>query len=147
MMQLIGQQQAQLQQSHQALNEQAQVIEQAKQHTDNLVGSVADKQLNQLMEKVPLEKRGQLLCLEMDDHYLNIHTNKGTHMALMRFKDALALLEGCDGLQTHRSWWVAKNAIVGIEKEGRKTLLRLSNDVLAPVSRTYQPQVNQLKLS
>ncbi|MGB0833396.1 MAG: LytTR family DNA-binding domain-containing protein [Psychrobium sp.] len=147
MMQLIGQQQAQLQQSQQALNEQAQVIEQSKQHTDNLVENLADKQLNQLMEKVPLEKRGQLLCLEMDDHYLNIHTDKGTHMALMRFKDALALLKDCDGLQTHRSWWVATDAIVGVEKEGRKTLLRLSNDVLAPVSRTYQPQVNQLKLS
>lgn len=143
MAQLINQQKAQLQQSQHELAEQAQAAEQAKQHTDELTS----KQLTQLMEKVPLEKRGQLLCLEMDDHYLNIHTDKGKHMALMRFKDALALLEDYDGLQTHRSWWVATNAIIGVEKDGRKTLLRLSNDVLAPVSRTFQAKVNQLHLN
>ena len=143
MAQLISQQQAQLQQSQHELAEQAQAAEQAKQQTNELTG----KHLSQLMEKVPQDKRGQLLCLEMDDHYLNIHTDKGTHMTLMRFKDALALLDDYEGLQTHRSWWVATNAIVGVEKDGRKTLLRLSNDVLAPVSRTFQAKVNQLHLN
>jgi len=143
MAQLISQQQAQLQQSQHELAKKAQAAEQAKQQTNEFTS----KQLTQLMEKVPLEKRGQLLCLEMDDHYLNIHTDKGTHMTLMRFKDALALLDDYEGLQTHRSWWVATDAIVGVEKDGRKTLLRLSNDLLAPVSRTFQAKVNQLHLN
>jgi DNA-binding LytR/AlgR family response regulator len=55
----------------------------------------------------------------------------------MRFADALGELEGMDGARTHRSWWVARGAVVVAERgEGRATLT-LVGGVKAPVSRAY----------
>ena len=101
-----------------------------------------DNKINTLMAKVPFEKRGKLLCLEMDDHYLNIQTDKGNHLVLMRFKDALMHTEDYPGMQTHRSWWVALDAIENEHRDGRKNLLKLTNGTLVPVSKTY---VNNVK--
>lgn len=100
--------------------------------------------VKQFMEQIPLAMRSDLVCLQMDDHYLNVYTEKGKCMILMRFKDALAMLEDYPGLQTHRSWWVAEKAIKDTRKEGRKLILLLNNDVEVPVSNTYLPAVKGL---
>ena len=104
-------------------------------------------QNDQLMLKLPVDKRGQLYCLEMADHYVKVYTDKGHHMLLMRFKDALELLENHQGLQTHRSWWVATNAVQHVQRDGRKINLHLINDIKVPVSRTYQKQVKDAGLN
>ena len=104
---------------------------------------VVNEKLEQFITLLPLEKRGELLCLEMSDHYLKVYTDKGHHMLLMRFKDALNQLEDVDGLQTHRSWWVACNAIESMKKENRKILLVLSNGNEVPVSRTFADSVKK----
>ena len=104
--------------------------------------TLAEKQLNEFLKLLPIEKQGRLICLEMDDHYLKVHTSNGQHMLLMRFKDALGLLSSYPGLQTHRSWWVAEEAISRIEKQGRKHIVHLSNQLQVPVSKTFE---NQLK--
>lgn len=119
-----------LHKQNQALSETNQALEQNE-----------DASLNQILNELPLEKRGQLLALETQDHYLNVHTDKGQHLILMRLKDALALLQNHSGLQVHRSWWVAESAIKGNRKVGRKPVLTLLNGLEAPVSRTYLEQV------
>ncbi len=101
------------------------------------VQQVDTQQLDKFMEQLPVEKRGKLLCLEMSDHYIKVYTDKGHHLVLMRFKDALSALSKFPGLQTHRSWWIAKDAVVTHKKDGRKILLVLSNKLEVPVSRTY----------
>ncbi|PCJ49589.1 MAG: hypothetical protein COA74_05385 [Gammaproteobacteria bacterium] len=93
------------------------------------------------MQKIPKIIRGELLCLEMDDHYIKVHTDKGQHLLLMRMKDAIKELEGHKGLQTHRSWWVSEKAINGSIKEGRKVTLNLKKNIIVPVSRTYLPEL------
>lgn len=130
MQQLIKEQQLQLVHSQMIIEAQSLDI-QATHH----------QQLEELMNKLPLEKRGQLICLEMDDHYLKVYTDKGHHLILMRFKDARALLENVDGFQTHRSWWVSRNAIVAVERSARKRILVLTNHLRIPVSRTYEKQL------
>lgn len=55
----------------------------------------------------------------------------------MRLSDAIGELEGIEGAQTHRSWWVAKDAVTKTSRgEGRGTLT-LKDGTEAPVSRTY----------
>lgn len=78
-----------------------------------------------------------LLAVESDDHYLRLHTSKGRELILMRLSDAIAELEGIEGARTHRSWWVARAAVVSAERaEGRATLT-LADGVQVPVSRSY----------
>lgn len=95
------------------------------------------KPVEAFMRLIPTEKRGRLLCLEMADHYVNVYTDKGNHMVLMRFKDALLALQDYKGMQTHRSWWVACDAIQKVGKEQRKRFLVLTNGINVPVSKTY----------
>lgn len=90
------------------------------------------------LDRLPAKLRGaELFAVEAEDHYLRLHTSRGQDLILMRLSDAVAELEGIEGAQTHRSWWVAKAAVeVARRGDGRATL-RLKGDVEAPVSRAY----------
>ncbi|WP_343789753.1 LytTR family DNA-binding domain-containing protein [Brevundimonas kwangchunensis] len=90
------------------------------------------------LDRLPPKLRGGAIrAVESEDHYLRIHTDRGSDLILMRFSDALAELEGLEGAQTHRSWWVAKGAVRDVARgEGRATLT-LDGGIEAPVSRRY----------
>jgi hypothetical protein len=82
--------------------------------------------------------RGRLLCLEMQDHYLKIHHSGGSEMLLCRMEDAVREL-GSLGQRVHRSWWVAADAVESVEREGQRTLLRLTDGRRVPVGRSFRP--------
>ncbi|HEX8233628.1 MAG TPA: LytTR family DNA-binding domain-containing protein [Caulobacteraceae bacterium] len=90
------------------------------------------------LERLPLKLRGaELYAVEAEDHYLRLHTSRGSDLILMRLGDAVAELEGIEGAQTHRSWWVAKDAVAGAKSRDGRATLTLKNGAEAPVSRTY----------
>ncbi len=76
-----------------------------------------------------------LLCLQMEDHYVRAHTVTGSELILTPLKDAIAELGSLEGLRVHRSWWVAKGAVAGAQVRGRNHYLRLTNGLEVPVSR------------
>lgn len=86
---------------------------------------------------------GRLLCLEMEDHYLRIHTDRGSDIILMRMSDAESELAGVDGLRVHRSWWVARDAVTGTRRDGARLLLRLENGLEVPVGKTYRAALRE----
>ena len=94
-----------------------------------------------LMARLGPEARGAILSLSVRDHYVEVWTERGMASLLMRFADAMAELDGIDGMQVHRSHWVAVAAIAGAERERGKTFLRLSDGRLVPVSRSYKDAV------
>lgn len=97
-----------------------------------------------LLDKLPPRlQRAPLLALQAEDHYLRVHTSVGDAMILMRLSDAMAAVEALDGRQTHRSWWVAREAVDTISRGDGRATLTLSNGVLAPVSRTYAPALRE----
>ena len=63
-------------------------------------------------------------------------------LVLMRLRDAIPHIEGIEGRQVHRSWWVARGAVEDVRREGRNVRLVLGEDLIAPVSRA---QVSELK--
>jgi LytTr DNA-binding domain len=90
------------------------------------------------LTRLPAKLAGaDLWAIEAEDHYLRLHTSRGDDLILMRLADALVELEGIEGARTHRSWWVARDAVVAAERaEGRATLT-LAGGIKAPVSRAY----------
>jgi hypothetical protein len=86
----------------------------------------------------PLE--GRLLCLEMQDHYLVVHHSGGSEMILCRMEDAARELDGL-GRRVHRSWWVAAEAVEGVEREGQRILLLLTDGRCVPVGRSFRPDL------
>ncbi len=91
-----------------------------------------------LLDRLPPPHRaGPVLALEAEDHYLRVHTPAGSTLILMRLSDAIAELDGANGAQTHRSWWIARTAIDRIERGDGRATLYLPGTVAVPVSRTY----------
>ena len=90
------------------------------------------------VDRLPLKLKGaEIYAVSAEDHYLRIHTDRGSDLVLMRLADAVGELEGLEGAQTHRSWWVAKSAVTGAERGDGRAVFTLKNGVKAPVSRTY----------
>jgi LytTr DNA-binding domain len=87
------------------------------------------------LDRLPPRLGRDLLCLQMEDHYVRAHTAKGSDLVLTPLKDAVAELGGTDGLQVHRSWWVARDAVAEPLASGRNLSLRLRNGLEVPVSR------------
>ncbi len=83
---------------------------------------------------------GQLLCLEMQDHYLKVYHSAGSEMILCRMEDAARELSGL-GMRVHRSWWVAADAIEAVEREGQRTVMRLTDGRQVPVGRSFRPNL------
>jgi hypothetical protein len=97
------------------------------------------------LERLPPKLRGAAIyAVEAEDHYLRIRTSKGSELVLMRMSDAIAELEGIEGAQTHRSWWVARDAIAEVKREERRVTLVLKDGSQAQVSR---PNVAALRRS
>lgn len=85
----------------------------------------------------------EVLCLQMEDHYVRVHTVRGSSLVLATFGQAIAALNGAPGLQVHRSWWVAERAVVGAVADGRNLRLALTNGLSAPVARSAVATVRQ----
>ncbi len=97
---------------------------------------------NPLIDQLPAELGSDILALEMEDHYVRVHTTLGSELVLMRLRDAMAHVADLDGRQVHRSWWVARGAVDDVQREGRNVRLILPRGLEAPVARA---QVSELK--
>jgi hypothetical protein len=88
-----------------------------------------------LLDRLPPSRRGAIRALEMEDHYVRVHTDRGSDLVLMRMGDAVSELDGIEGLRVHRSWWVARDAVREPMWDGRNLRLALEGGLLAPVAR------------
>ena len=90
-----------------------------------------------LLERLPRGLRGRLIHIEVSDHYVDVTTDRGKSLVLMRFSDAIRETSPAAGLQVHRSHWVALDAVKRGTRVGGKPVLELENGAMVPVSRTY----------
>lgn len=88
------------------------------------------------LRRLPPRLGRDILCLVMEDHYVRAHTALGSDLILLPLHKAVEELAGLEGMQVHRSWWVARAAVQGSVEDGRNVRLRLSNGMEAPVART-----------
>lgn len=87
------------------------------------------------LRRMPARLGREVLCLQMEDHYVRVHTPHGSDLVLMSLGQAMAELAAMEGLRVHRSWWVARSAVAEAVEDGRNLRLRLVNGIEAPVSR------------
>ena len=92
-----------------------------------------------ILDRVPLRQRSRLIALIVEDHYVDIVTDKGRTLVLMRLADAIREAAPVPGLQVHRSHWVAFDAVVRAQRSEGKVMLELSNGMRLPVSRGFLP--------
>ena len=103
--------------------------------------------LARFMERLPIKFRtAELHAISSEDHYLRVHTSLGEELILMRLADAVRELAGADGLQVHRSWWVAKTGIQDEKRIEGRSLLILPSGTEVPVSRSYRAKAKEAGL-
>jgi len=94
--------------------------------------------------RLPVKYRtADLHAISSEDHYLRVHTSLGEELILMRLADAVRELSGADGLQVHRSWWVAKTSVTDEKRVDGRSLLILPSGTEVPVSRSYRGKAKE----
>lgn len=99
-----------------------------------------------ILDRIPFEKRGRLMALSVEDHYVRITTTKGVEVVLLRLSDAMRETGDVAGMQVHRSHWVATQAVKSARRDGDRAILTLVNDVEIPVSRRYVTEIKKAGL-
>ncbi len=89
--------------------------------------------------------QGDLLYIKSEDHYLRIVTSTQRKLILYKLSDAIKQLEASkiEGAPIHRSYWVVKSAVKSHIKDGRKNLLKLSNQDQLPITATHLKTIKQ----
>lgn len=126
----------------------------APQRSDTGVGAAPEDpadsdpepELPRLARRLPDDFQGPILRLTVNDHCVDVVTRTATHRIRLRFADAIDEMDTVAGYCTHRSHWVARQAIAGVEREAGRIMLRLINGDQVPVSRTYRPQLESAGL-
>ncbi|MEC7762482.1 MAG: LytTR family DNA-binding domain-containing protein [Pseudomonadota bacterium] len=99
-----------------------------------------------LLARMPLEKRGRLIAISVQDHYVEVVTDKGAELILLRLGDAMEETGHVGGMQVHRSHWIATGEVVAAKRDGARAILTMSDGRDIPVSRTYVPAVKEAGL-
>ncbi len=101
-----------------------------------------NREAPRLMARLPLRlQHANIQALQAEDHYLRIHTDQGSELILMRLSDAIAEVEGIEGAQCHRSWWVARSAVANATRRDGRATLTIGNTTEVPISRKYLPEL------
>lgn len=99
-----------------------------------------------LLDRMPLDKRGPLISLSVQDHYVDIVTTRGREMLLLRLSDAIRETQPTPGLQVHRSHWVALDQVSSARRDGARAVLTMSDGRDIPVSRSHVAAVKEAGL-
>ena len=88
-------------------------------------------------------RAARLIAIEAEDHYVRVHTDRGSELVAMRFSDAVEELAKAHGHRLHRSWWAAADAIETVRWTRAGGEARLASGIVAPVSRSYAAGLKQ----
>ena len=91
--------------------------------------------------RLPAYLGENILYLRSQDHYVEVMTDKGSHLIKMRFRDAMEEVKPLQGQQIHRSCWVRQSAVVRAKTHNRRLLIETSDGARHPVSRSFIPDV------
>ncbi|MDX2145768.1 MAG: LytTR family DNA-binding domain-containing protein [Rhodospirillaceae bacterium] len=106
-----------------------------------LDGASVSPFISTFLRYLPRNIGTEVIALKAEDHYIRVYTTSGNALIRYKFSDALNEVRRLSGLQVHRSYWVRKSAIKGIQDDKNDLTIVLNTGLLVPVSRAYQKVV------
>ena len=88
----------------------------------------------------PIEMK-DLRHIEAREHHVHVTLQERSLTQRARLSDIVAQTTPEEGLQPHRSWWVAAHAAQGLERDGARHVLQLDDGTRIPVARTRLDEV------
>jgi DNA-binding LytR/AlgR family response regulator len=96
-----------------------------------------------ILARLKPENRGPVLRLTVQDHYTEVVTNRGRELILLRFADAIRETGVIEGIQLHRSHWVASAHVERLKRDNGKLFVVTRDGTTIPVSRPYAEDVRR----
>lgn len=93
---------------------------------------------------IPEARRGDVIHMKSELHYLSVATTKGKSLILYTLRDAISELPPDAGVQTHRSFWASLAHVKKFEGDGRVAKLTMSDGAVVPVSKSKVRSVKAL---
>ena len=112
-----------------------------KKHSPGGLKAEPDAAFAEFVRLLPAPCRGKPLWIKSELHYLKVVTEHGSGLVLYNLMDAIKALPTDAGMQVHRSYWVAFDAIDRMQRQGRQGELILTSGERVPVSRQRYQQV------
>lgn len=97
-----------------------------------------------LLDRLPPPLRGPIIALSAEDHYTRIRTTKGEDLVLITLRDAIREAAPTQGLQIHRSHWVATAHIKQAGRSDGNMQITTSGGHTLPVSRANIAAIREL---
>lgn len=97
-----------------------------------------------LLNLMDEKKRGHLISMSAQGHYVSVATSKGSELFRMKSSDAFETVDPRIGVQIHRSHWIAISAIKSIDERNRT--VELIDGQKLPISHQKMPTLT-LELS
>lgn len=94
-----------------------------------------------VQQKLSAQNKGVILAMVAQDHYVDVVTDKGNELLLMRLGDAIEFCDDDNSLQIHRSAWVSRPGVFKIQKDGRNTKVIMPDGRHLPVSRSIETEL------
>ncbi|MFW2587221.1 LytTR family DNA-binding domain-containing protein [Sagittula sp. SSi028] len=79
--------------------------------------------------------------MQAQEHHVHVVLSDETMTHRARLSDIIAQTENKDGIQPHRSWWVAAHAARDLQRTGGKHVLVLNDGTQVPVARSRVAEV------
>lgn len=79
--------------------------------------------------------------LQAQEHHVQVVLDDARQTHRIRLSDIVAQTTEAEGIQPHRSWWVASHAATALEREDNRHSLRLNDGTRVPVARSRVPAV------
>ncbi len=108
-------------------------------HQKNDVSPSNPPQLLSRLKTYPNAK--EIWALHAQDHYVEVFTDEGSELLLIRFEDALKEVYPIDGIRVHRSNWVARSAIDRADLNRNSRRVKLKNGATLAVSHSRIKQL------
>jgi len=114
------------------------IVEGSVQRPAAEAGAVpAAEPLPPILDRLPLPARAALWALVVQDHYVEVVTERGATLVLLRLSDAIRETGAVPGIQIHRSHWVALAAIARVVRADGKPAVELPDGRRLGISRGY----------
>ena len=95
------------------------------------------------MPLLPKDGQGTPLCIQAQEHYIHVRTDKGTALVKYPFGHAVKSLEDVPGIQVHRSYWVHDDAVAGIAKISQRYFIETDTGEQIPISQSFMRAVRE----
>jgi len=96
---------------------------------------------NSFLADLPHSLGRKIISMSMRDHYVEVVGDEGSALIHSTFSEAIDGVQALQGVQCHRSHWIAVDAVEDVKLTGRNKHLLLHDGRTIPVSESYADRV------